>query len=168
GERWERALNEAASRCEAVVFLVSRAWLASGWCLKEFNLAYKLNKRLFGVLVEDIAIADLPFNLTSTWQVVSLCSGTDHTMLRVSMPVTGREEHVTFSTEGLRRLKTGLLRAGLDSRFFVWPPQSDPKRSPYPGLRPLEADDAGIFFGRDAQIVDALDTLRGMYEGAAP
>ena len=29
GERWERALNEAASRCEAVLFLVSRAWLAS-------------------------------------------------------------------------------------------------------------------------------------------
>lgn len=27
GERWERALHEAASRCEAVVFLVSQAWL---------------------------------------------------------------------------------------------------------------------------------------------
>jgi hypothetical protein len=34
GERWERALNEAALRCEAVLFLVSREWLASGWCLK--------------------------------------------------------------------------------------------------------------------------------------
>jgi len=43
GERWERALNEAASRCEVVLFLVSRAWLASRWCLKEFNLARKLN-----------------------------------------------------------------------------------------------------------------------------
>jgi hypothetical protein len=29
GERWERALNEAASRCEAVLFLVSHAWLDS-------------------------------------------------------------------------------------------------------------------------------------------
>ena len=27
GERWERALNEAVSRCEAVLFLVSRNWL---------------------------------------------------------------------------------------------------------------------------------------------
>ena len=25
GERWERALNEAASRCEAVLFLISRS-----------------------------------------------------------------------------------------------------------------------------------------------
>ena len=29
GERWERALNEAANRCEAVLFLVSKAWLGS-------------------------------------------------------------------------------------------------------------------------------------------
>jgi hypothetical protein len=39
GERWERALNEAASRCEAMLFLISRAWLSSEWCLEEFNLA---------------------------------------------------------------------------------------------------------------------------------
>jgi hypothetical protein len=28
GERWERKLHEAADRCEAVLFLVSKAWLA--------------------------------------------------------------------------------------------------------------------------------------------
>jgi hypothetical protein len=38
GERWERALHEAASRCEAVLFLVSRAWLDSRWCQKELTL----------------------------------------------------------------------------------------------------------------------------------
>src|SRR5690349_5335748 len=119
GERWERALNEAASRCEAVLFLVSRDWLASGWCSKEFNLAYKLNKRMFGLLVEDIDVAELPFNLTSTWQVVKLCSGIDHVMMRVKMPVTGKEAHVTFSAEALARLKSGLLRAGLDARYFA-------------------------------------------------
>ncbi len=27
GERWERALNQAVNCCEAVLFLVSRAWL---------------------------------------------------------------------------------------------------------------------------------------------
>jgi hypothetical protein len=168
GERWERALNEAASRCEAVLFLVSRDWLASGWCLKEFNLAHRLNKRLFGLLVEDIPVTDLPVNLTSTWQLVRLCSGTDHVMLRALMPFTGREAHVTFSAEGLGRLKTGLQRAGLDSRFFTWPPEGDPNRPPYRGLRPLEADDAGIFFGRDAAIVEALDVLRGLRDGAPP
>jgi len=168
GQRWERALHEAASRCEAVLFLVSRAWLASGWCLKEFNLAYKLNKRLFGLLVEDIPVSELPFNLTSTWQLVRLCGSTDHVMLRVNLPFTGTEAHVTFSVEALGRLKTGLQRAGLDSRFFAWPPEDDPNRPPYRGLKPLEASDAGIFYGRDAAIVETLDLLRGMRDGAPP
>lgn len=39
GERWERALNEATNCCEAVLILVSQAWLGSRWCLKEFHLA---------------------------------------------------------------------------------------------------------------------------------
>ncbi len=167
GERWERALNEAANRCEAVLFIVSRAWLASDWCVKEFNLAHHLNKRLFGLLVEDLPVAELPVYLTSTWQLVRLSAGRDHVMLRVTMPFTGVETHVTFSAEALARLKTGLQRAGLDSRFFAWPPESDPSRPPYRGLRPLEAEDAGIFFGRDAPIVEALDRLRGL-RGAAP
>jgi hypothetical protein len=168
GERWERALNEAANRCEAVLFVVSQAWLASDWCIKEFNLAHRLNKRLFGLLVEDLPVADLPVYLSSTWQLVRLSAGRDHVMLRVTMPFTGEESHVTFSAQGFARLKTGLQRAGLDARFFAWPPESDPNRPPYRGLRPLEAEDAGIFFGRDAPIVEALDRLRGLRDAAPP
>jgi WD40 repeat protein len=168
GERWERALNQAASRCEAVLFLVSHAWLNSGWCLREFNLAHRLNKRLFGVLIEDLAVAELPVNLTSTWQLVQLATGRDHVMLRAILPVTGEEAHVTFSAEGLARLRGGLRRAGLDPRFFTWPPDHAPDRPPYRGLLPLETEDAGIFFGRDAPIVEALDRLRGLRAAAPP
>jgi formylglycine-generating enzyme required for sulfatase activity len=168
GERWERALNEAASRCEAVMFLISRAWLDSRWCFKEFNLARRLNKRLFGVLIEAIPLADLPEDLSGTWQVVDLASGHDHEMFRVVLPRTHEEAHVTFSREGLVRLHGGLARAGLEPRFFNWPPKDDPERPPYRGLRPLEAEDAGIFFGRDAPTVEALDRLRGLREAAAP
>ena len=162
GERWERALNEAANRCEAVLFLVSKAWLSSGWCLKEFNLAHRLNKRLFGVLIEDLPVGELPEDLAGTWQIVRLAVGRDHVMLPVVLPVTHEEVHVTFSAEGLQRLKHGLGQAGLDPKYFAWPPASDPNRPPYRGLRPLEAEDAGIFFGRDAAIIEALDRLRGL------
>ncbi|MGA8689150.1 MAG: TIR domain-containing protein, partial [Methyloceanibacter sp.] len=168
GERWERALNEAASRCEAVLFLISGDWLKSRWCLKEFNLARRLNKRLFGVLTEAIPIADLPADLTGAWQVVDLASGQDHRMFRVTLPRTQEEVHVTFSKEGLTRLRNGLAKAGLDPRFFAWPPEQDPDRPPYRGLKPLEAEDAGIFFGRDAPIVEALDTLRGLKDASPP
>ena len=64
----------------------------------------------------------------------------------------------------MQRLKHGLEEAGLDPKYFAWPPQNDPNRPPYRGLRPLEAEDAGIFFGRDGPIVEALDRLRGLRE----
>jgi formylglycine-generating enzyme required for sulfatase activity len=168
GERWERALNEAADRCQAVLFLVSRAWLSSRWCLKEFNLAHRLNKRMFGVLIEPLSSSDLPEDLAGTWQLVRLAAGRDHVMLRAVLPVTHQEAHVTFSAEGLQRLKHGLEEAGLDARYFTWPPANDPNRTPYRGLKPLEADDAGIFFGRDAPVIGALDHLRGLREAAPP
>src|SRR5262245_39000718 len=86
GDRWERALSQAARRCEAVLFLVSRAWLNSDWCLREFHLARRLNKRMFGILIEDMPLGDLPRELTDNWQVVNLASGIDHDMLRAELP----------------------------------------------------------------------------------
>jgi tetratricopeptide (TPR) repeat protein len=83
GDRWERAPNQAALRCEAVVFLVSRSWLASDWCLKEFNLAHRLNKRLFGLLIEDIPVAELPATLIGTWQLVPLVASTIENASRI-------------------------------------------------------------------------------------
>lgn len=169
GERWEQALNEAARRCEVVLFLISRAWLSSKTCLGELNLARRLNKRLFGVLIEEgLGVDNLPPDLTATWQYVDLASGRDHTQFHVTLPITGEKFHVTFSLEGLARLKRGLQRAGLHASYFQWPPDNDPDRPPYRGLRPLEADDAGIFFGREAPVIEAIDRLRGLRENIPP
>src|SRR5262249_25404418 len=126
GERWERALNEAANRCEAVLFLVSRAWLESRWCMKEFKPARHLNQRLFGVLVENLPIGELPEDLAGTWQVVRLASGRDHVMLRAVLPVTHDEMHVTFSAEGLQRLKHGLEEAGPHPEHLARPAAGAP------------------------------------------
>ncbi len=146
---------------------MSRAWLSSRWCLKELTLAARLNKRIFGVLIEDLPVEDLPAELTATHQLVNLAAGSDHTMLG-GKARDGSEVRVTFSQSGLAKLKTGLTRAGLDARFFVWPPENDRGRSPYRGLKPLEAEDAGIFFGREAPTIEALDKLRGLGEAAPP
>jgi WD40 repeat protein len=162
GERWERKLTEESDRCEAVIFLVSQHWLASAWCLRELSLAQKLTKQIFVVLIDDIKIESLPKDLTRTFQTVNLAAGDDHKPHRVKYPVTGEEAHVTFSEGGLKRLKTGLKKAGLDPSHFDWPPKSEPHRAPWQGLKSLSTDDAGIFFGRDAPIIDALDMLRGL------
>ena len=137
GERWERALNEAASRCEAVLILVSKAWLGSRWCMNEMNLARRLNKRLFGVLIEEgIIVDELPSDVTSTWQLVNLAAGRDHKQFRIKMPITGEELHVTFSLEGLGRLKHGLNCAGLHASFFNWPPRERSEASALSGPAP--------------------------------
>ena len=168
GERWERALYEHASRSEAVIFLVSRDWLNSEWCRREHELARKLNKRTFVVLIEAIPIGELPSYLTETHQAVSLAVGQDHRVFRVVIPGAHEERHVTFSREGLARLKTGLTQAGLDPRFFSWPPEGEPDRSPFRGLEAMEAVDAGVFFGREGPIIEAIDALRGLREAAPP
>jgi class 3 adenylate cyclase len=66
------------------------------------------------------------------------------------------------------RLDRSVEQFGIDGKFFPWPPPSDPNRPPYRGLRSLEAEDAGIFFGRDAPTVEALDHLRRLREAKPP
>jgi len=168
GERWERALHDAAGRCDAVLFCVSQQWLDSEWCRKEFRLSLSLNKNIIGILVEEIEIDKLPDELTSTWQLVNLTTGNDHTIFRTTHPDTGTEKHVHFSRSGLVRLKAGLLKAGLDPLFYEWPPKQDTNRSPYRGMLPLEADDAGIFFGREAPTNELIARLRSLRAEPVP
>ncbi len=168
GERWQAALKQAAERCEVVIFLVSPAWRASEWCVAEFLLAKQMNKRIVGVIVDPIPLEDLPTEMTAEWQLVDLTDGRRTYKTTVTVPPSGVSITVKFSGNGLDRLKIGLTEAGLDARFFAWPPESDPGRSPYRGLLPLEAEDAGIFYGRDGSIVTGIDLLRGLIDAAPP
>jgi hypothetical protein len=73
-------------------------------------------------------------------------------------------ESQAFRRAGVDLLPLGLERAGLDTRSFPWPPPSDPKRAPYRGLRALETDDGAIFYGRDDDILRALERVRRLTE----
>jgi hypothetical protein len=160
GERWQEALRKAADRCAAVVFLVSQAWTKSRWCLAEFLLAKSLNKHIFGVVIKDVPLVELPGEMTSEWQLCRLTgSGATKT---ITFSYHESADRLDFLSDGLARLKIGLQKAGLTADFFPWPPANDPKRSPYRGLEPLDTDDAAVYFGRDLEILRALDVLRGM------
>jgi CHASE2 domain-containing sensor protein len=162
GERWQEAFRAASDRCEAVLCLVSPAWLDSRWCLAEFLLAKSLNKRIFGIIVEVVPFERLPVEMTAEWQLCELV-GEDrfHTF---EVQVFGKPERIAFREAGLELLRRGLDRAGLDARRFPWPPAGEPNRAPYRGLKSLEAQDAAIFFGRDAAIVRGIDRIRGLVE----
>lgn len=168
GERWREALKRASASCELVLFIISPAWARSQWCLAEFLLAKQLNKRIFGVIIQPTSIASLPVEMSAEWQLVDLASGVLDYEATVAVPRRSEPEKVHFASDGLIRLRIGLREAGLDPKYFAWPPEHDSERPPYRGLKPLEAEDAGIFFGREGPIVEVLDRLRGLREAAPP
>ncbi len=170
GQRWLDALEQATNRCEAVVFLVSKAWLASKWCNDEYQLAKELNKKLFALLLEDVKLSDLPGGLVNQWQIVRLF-GEPHKRYKTIHPIT-KEFDVTYLAEdGCKRLANGLKKAGISPDSFELQPDSDGPfgwRSPYRGLKALEFEDAAVFFGRDADLVRGIDRLRGLASRSPP
>ena len=124
GERWQEALKAAADRCEAVLFLVSPAWLASKWCLAEFLLARSLHKHIFGLIIEPVPFERLPVEMTAEWQLCELV-GEDH-FRAFDVEVGAKRERIAFRQAGLDLLRRGLERAGLDARSFPWPPPGTP------------------------------------------
>jgi predicted phage tail protein len=154
GERWKEALRRSNARCEAVICLLSRHWEASAECRTEFRTAESLNKLILCARLEP----STELGVTGEWQRCDLFGDGPSTQV----PVEGADQFVTFETEGLQRLRRGLQRAGIGAEHFLWPPTNDPNRAPYRGWQPLEETDAAVFFGRDGQIVRALDELRGM------
>jgi WD40 repeat protein len=167
GERWQAALQSAVDRCEMVICVLSPSWAASKWCLAEFLLAKTLNKRILAAIVEPTPLEDLPRELTFEWQVTDLTAGSRDHLTPVELPGRGTVS-VAFSSEGMVRLRVGIERAGIDAKFFEWPPADDPDRPPYRGLLPLETADAGIFYGRDGSILSAIDRIRGLRESGSP
>ncbi|HUO40164.1 MAG TPA: hypothetical protein VMU34_20985, partial [Mycobacterium sp.] len=73
---------------------------------------------------------------------------------------------VEFLTEGLYALREHIVAAEIGPQSFAWPPPTDRQRPPYRGWASLDEADAGVFYGRDAQLVAGLDALRGMRRSA--
>ncbi len=134
GERWKVALQKAAYRCEVVLALVSREWLASSACKAEMDAARLLNKKIVVALIAAVPAEALTDLREEQW--VDLVSDPD----------------------GFIKLRVSLKQAGLDPASFPFPAG----RRLYPGFAPLDENDAAIFFGRDAEVIRGLDRIRGL------
>jgi hypothetical protein len=110
GQRWQEAIKAAAHRCEAVLFLLSPAWLDSGWCKSEFLLAKTLDKRIFGLIVEPVPFKQVPIEMAAEWQ---LCELVGEGRCRIfEVEVLGKPARVALREAGLDLLRRGLDRAG--------------------------------------------------------
>jgi formylglycine-generating enzyme required for sulfatase activity len=170
GDAWQTVLPGAIAGCELVVVLISPDWVASSWGKAEFLLTKhgRSPKAILPVVVQETPIAKLPIEMRADYHLVDLTAGLRSVKFVVKPPGSESAVEVAFSADGLRALKAGLIRHGVAADYFEWPPPNDPNRPPYRGLRPLEADDASVFFGRNAPIGEALGQLRAMREGAPP
>ena len=141
GADWERTLYEQIQRCQALLIMQTPNWSASRWCFAEFTQARALGKPIFQVVESDEAAAEKPI-------AVDL----QRLDLRHDRPA------------GLEQLRRELERIALqDQDGFPWPPPSDPRRPPFPGLMVFEAEDAAVYFGRDndwKNVIERLNTRR--------
>ena len=153
GARWKGQLFESASRCEAVICLVSSSWEASHECKTEYRFAEGMGKQILVARLADTGDGDI----TTEWQRCDLFAEGSHTDIELpsGMPVR-------FNTAALYQLRKAIEGSGIGAHNFVWPPKDDASRAPYRGWEPFDAVDAGVFFGRDAAIAGGLDELRGM------
>ncbi|HEY0555540.1 MAG TPA: TIR domain-containing protein, partial [Thermoanaerobaculia bacterium] len=177
GQRWLDRLQESAQRCKAVLFVLSRAWLASEYCRLEFLEARKQERPLFWLVIDDTEVTEVPAEMRDVWQFTDLTHGSSLELFSVKPPPAYVPTPVQFSHEGLESLRLGLGRAGLtsfDTESFSWPdPNAEHEvdgtpRRPYRGLEPIDFPDAGVFFGRDADLVRAHERLADLRDRGGP
>ena len=156
GERWKQALQQANTRCEAVICLLSEHWEASHECQTEFRYA-------------ETPEQDHPVRPAGAG-----ARHQHHLGVAALRPVPRPRPHHRSRHRrwrgaggvGHRRACSGCwtvcARWGSGRSISRGHRRVIPDRAPYRGWAPLEEADAAVFFGRDAQIVRGLDVLRGM------
>ncbi len=136
GGEWERLLHERLRWADAVVCVVTSAYLGSVWCAAEISFALSRGSRVLPVLAEQAVVHPLLASL----QHADLTR--DPTAARAAL------------AEELRRVDA--------TGGWGWPDD----RSPFPGLRPLDVKDHRAFFGRGGEVEQLAGLVRSPAERA--
>lgn len=158
GERWKEALYKANARCEAVILLASSMSLTSHECLAEVRQAEGFGKEIVVVLLADVHVDDSRLGSYKDRQFVELAAVPQAHLETVSY--RGQNYDVRFNETALIKIKDYLVRRGIAPEHFAWPPKDQPDAEPFPGLSAFPEEYAGVFFGRDADIIRGLDKIR--------
>ncbi len=131
GTDWERRLYSEIEQCQAVIIVLTPAWLESKWCFAEFTQARALGKPIFPVIMSPIGERFFAGDI----QAVDL---------------------VKDGEGGREKLSRSLVEVALRAQGgFSW----NPERPPYPGLQPFDEEDAAVFFGRDDDVRRVIERL---------
>ncbi len=164
GERWRDTLRKANASCEAVILLASPDSLDSKECQREINLAEDLGKEIVVALLRGLAKDDARLARYADRQFVELSA--EPTERMEAFEHDGKVQRVEFHLPALNSIKARLAHLGIAPGSFAWTPKTG--AGPYPGLSAFSEDDAGIFFGREANIMAGITELRQMRKRRVP
>ncbi len=164
GERWRDTLRKANASCEAVILLASPDSLGSKECQREMNLAEDLGKEILVAILRDLAKDDPRLARYADRQFVDLSA--EPTERMEAFERDGKVQRVEFHLPALQSIRARLAHLGIAPGSFSWTPK--PGGGPYPGLSAFAEDDAGIFFGREANIMAGITELRQMRKRRSP
>jgi hypothetical protein len=137
GEEWQPRLHERLRWADAVVSIVTSAYLESPWCTAEVAIAQSRGSRLLPIRAE---------------------SGVNHPLLK-SVQYVDMLAHPS----AIRAALTEALRRVDAAGGAGWPDD----RSPFPGLRPFDTSEHQAFFGRTADVKQIATVMRSPAELAA-
>ena len=166
GERWKEALRKGKFRCEAIILLASPEALDSRECLAELRTAEDYGKEIIVVLLRDLAISDERLQSYLDRQIVDLSAAPQAHGEKIEF--RGTQHDVFFNSEALLKVKDYLFKRGITPDSFAWPPENKPDAEPFPGLSAFTEDDAGIFFGRESDVLIGQDELRLLRRNRSP
>jgi hypothetical protein len=79
---------------------------------------------------------------------------------RVEVEHRGQRHLIDFNRAALSAIYAKLMEWGIAPDSFEWPPRRDPNAPLYPGLDAFDEHSAGIFFGREAEVMAGIRELR--------
>ncbi len=136
GEDWERRLHERLRWADAVLCIITSAYVKSTWCAAEVGVSRSRGSRLLPVVAEP---------------------GVVHPLLPVTQYADYADDPGTARAEVAEALRRIDVAGGLG-----WPEG----RNPFPGLRAFDADLHSVFFGRAGETQALAGLLRSPAERA--
>ncbi len=134
-EIWEERLYKELNKTNIMLCFVSKNWIDSCWCQKEYSIAKSLNK-----------------------EVILLSIEKDSKKQKEVFEWIGKHVQQINIAENPDAFKEVLKQINdLTKKVFDKPYKWDENKNPYPGLKPFTEDMAAVFYGREDE-TDAVIT----------
>ena len=148
GEEWSPALYRALGLAQAMVCLCSQQYESSPWCVGEVAIAVKDGKIMIPLHL--LRPQDAPEGECKSHPLPSMLQ--TRQAIQVANALQPSPEQLKDAKHRLHEVLNKSLKW---RQLQEW----DPERSPYPGLPAFEAEQAPVFFGRDADMLRVVQQL---------